>query len=148
MNKKELKSRIQKLREEISRLRFLYHVENDPHVTDDVYESLTRELHDLENKYPELADPNSMVNRVAGEPLPNFKKVKHDLRMFSMNDVFSYEELSDWKNRILKILENRTSLNYFCEVKYDGLSASLIYKDVIFFQFYPLIVDYLNSYLY
>lgn len=128
----EVKNRIQKLREEISRLRFLYHVENDPRVTDDVYESLTRELHDLEGKYPMFADPNSLVNRVAGAPLPNFKKVKHEVRMLSMNDVFSYEELGDWENRILKLINKKPT--YFCELKMDGLSASLIYKDGVFVQ--------------
>ncbi len=143
MNKKELKTqtsfavsrRVSKLREEISRLRFLYHVENDPHITDDVYESLTRELHELESKYPELADPNSMVNRVAGEPLPNFKKVRHDIRMLSMNDVFSYPEIKDWEKRITKLFSSPTTkMSYFCEVKLDGLSASLIYKNGIFVE--------------
>jgi DNA ligase (NAD+) len=132
MNDSQIKNRIQKLREEISRLRFLYHVENDPKITDDIYESLTRELHILESKYPEFADPNSLVNRVAGEPLPGFKKVKHEVRMLSMNDVFSYEEISDWKNRISKIIDKKHS--YFCEVKLDGLSASLIYKEGVFVE--------------
>lgn len=132
MNDSQIKNRIQKLRDEISRLRFLYHVENNPKTTDDIYESLTRELHILESKYPKFADPNSLINRVAGEPLPGFKKVKHEIRMLSMNDVFSYEEVSDWKNRISKII-NKTQ-TYFCEVKLDGLSASLIYKDGIFVE--------------
>jgi len=126
--------RVKKIREEISRLRFLYHVENDPNVTDDVYESLTRELHDLEKKYPKFADPNSLVNRVAGEPLPQFKKVKHAVRMLSMNDTFSFPEVLDWEKRILKILGSPTSLSFFCEVKLDGLSASLIYKDGVFVE--------------
>lgn len=126
--------RVKKIREEISRLRFLYHVENDPSVTDDVYESLTRELHDLEKKHPEFADPNSLVNRVAGEPLPQFKKVKHAVRMLSMNDTFSFPEVLDWEKRILKILGSPTSLSFFCEVKLDGLSASLIYKDGVFVE--------------
>jgi DNA ligase (NAD+) len=110
-------------------------VENDRKVTDDVYESLTRELHDLESKYPELADPNSMVNRVAGEPLPNFKKVKHDIRMLSMNDVFSFPEVLEWEKRITKYFSSPTTkISYFCEVKLDGLSASLIYKDGVFVE--------------
>jgi DNA ligase (NAD+) len=129
MSKSEIENRIKKLREEISRLRFLYHTENDPTVTDDIYESLTRELNDLEEKYPEFSDPNSPVRRVAGVPLPKFNKVKHEIRMLSMNDTFSYEEVNDWEVRNKKLLGNRISLNYFCEVKFDGLSASLIYED-------------------
>ncbi len=127
--------RIIKLREEISRLRSEYHEKNNPKVTDDVYESLSRELKILESDYPEFADPNSAINRVAGKPLPEFKKVKHDIRMLSLNDVFSEEEIVDWETRILKIFGSPTSkdsLNYFCEVKLDGLSASLHYKDGVF----------------
>ena len=126
--------RVLKLREEISRLRSEYHTKNNPKVTDDVYESLTRELHDLESKYPEFTDSNSMINRVAGKPLPNFKKVKHEIRMLSMNDAFSKEEVLDWEKRINKLVNNSNKINYFCEVKLDGLSASLIYKDGIFVE--------------
>ena len=132
MNDLKVKNRIKKLREEISRLRFEYHVSNNPKVTDDVYESLTRELHDLEKNNPEFADPNSLVNRVAGEPLSVFKKVKHDIRMLSMNDVFSYPEVLEWEKRISKLINKEPS--YFCEVKVDGLSASLIYKDGVFVE--------------
>jgi len=133
MSDSQIKNRIVKLREEISRLRNEYHVKNNPKVTDDVYESLTRELHDLESKHPEFSDPNSSVNRVAGKPLPSFKKVKHDIRMLSLNDVFSEEEIIDWETRIKKLFSSPTTkINYFCEVKLDGLSASLHYKDGIF----------------
>lgn len=138
MNKSLIKNRIQKLRTEISRLRFLYHVDNDPHVTDDVYESLTRELYKLEKENPEFSDPNSSIHRVAGEPLSKFNKVKHEIRMLSMNDTFSEEEVSDWEKRILKILSSLpkekkiSSIDYFCELKLDGLSASLIYENGIF----------------
>lgn len=129
MAKSVIKNRIQKLREEISRLRFLYHTENDPSVTDDVYDSLTRELNNLEEKYPEFADENSSVRRVAGVPLSKFNKSKHEIRMLSMNDTFSYEEVKEWEARNKKLLGNQASLSYFCEVKFDGLSASLIYED-------------------
>ncbi|HAE36625.1 MAG: ligase protein [Candidatus Nomurabacteria bacterium GW2011_GWF2_35_66] len=128
----KIKNRILKLREEISRLRNEYHVKNNPKVTDDVYESLTRELDGLESKYPEFADENSAVRRVAGVPLSKFKKVKHESRMLSMNDTFSYDEVKEWETRISKLLNKKHS--YFCEVKFDGLSASLIYKDGAFVE--------------
>ena len=127
-----IKNRIIKLREEIGRLRTEYHEKNNPKVTDDVYESLTRELHDLESKYPEFIDPNSSVNRVAGKPLPEFKKIKHDIRMLSLNDVFTEKEIEEWENRVLKIIDHTTPPDYFCEVKLDGLSASLHYHDGVF----------------
>ncbi len=134
MKDNKIKNRIEKLREEISRLRFLYHVKNSPNVTDDVYESLSRELHDLEIKHKEYADPNSAIFRVAGKPLPSFKKVKHDIRMLSLNDAFSEEDVTAWENRNIRILGSLTDVKYFCEVKLDGLSASLIYKDGVFLR--------------
>jgi len=124
--------RVQKLREEISRLRFLYHVQDDPSVTDDVYDSLNNELKALLNEYPEFIDLNAPENRVGGEPLEKFVKVKHEIRMTSLNDAFSYPEVTEWEKRITKIINQKYS--YFCELKLDGLSASLIYKDGIFVE--------------
>ena len=128
MQKFEAQKRIGKLRREIARLRDAYHIENAPNVTDDVYDSLTRELKMLLQKYPEFVDENSPENRVAGKPLDKFVKVKHETRMLSLNDVFSYEELYDWEKRIKKLLI-RGEVVYFCEVKFDGLAVSLIYEN-------------------
>lgn len=129
MDKFEAEKRIKKLRNEIARLRNAYHVENAPNVTDDVYDSLTRELRVLLQKYPQFNDPNAPENRIAGKPLDKFIKVKHKTRMLSLNDAFSYEELQDWEKRIKKLLPPQESLlNYFCEVKFDGLAVSLIYR--------------------
>ncbi|MCX6755961.1 MAG: NAD-dependent DNA ligase LigA [Candidatus Nomurabacteria bacterium] len=130
MTENEVKDRLGKLKDEISRLRFAYHVDNSPNVTDDVYESLTRELKNLEEKYPQFADVNSGIHRVAGEPLDVFKKVKHDLRMTSLNDAFSKEEVLDWEKRIRKLITN--DYTYFAELKMDGLAVSLIYDNGVF----------------
>jgi DNA ligase (NAD+) len=136
--------RVKKLRDEIARLRNAYHTENAPDVTDDIYDSLTRELKELLKQNPEFEDLNAPENRVAGKPLDKFVKVTHKSRMLSLNDVFSEEELIDWKNRITKLLPPETSptprvgdfpyprgrgINYFCEVKFDGLAVSLIYEN-------------------
>ncbi|OGI85717.1 hypothetical protein A3A05_03130 [Candidatus Nomurabacteria bacterium RIFCSPLOWO2_01_FULL_41_12] len=129
MQKFEAKKRIKKLRHEIERLRNAYHIENAPNVTDDVYESLTRELKTLLSEYPEFEDANMPENRVAGKPLSKFIKVKHQIRMLSLNDAFSYEELYEWEKRIKKLLPSNSRFDYFCEVKFDGLAVSLIYKD-------------------
>lgn len=130
MSKSEAEKRIKKLRSEIARLRNAYHIENAPNVTDDVYDSLNRELRELLEKYPEFKDANSLENRVAGKPLDKFEKVKHKVRMLSLNDVFNVEELYEWEKRIKKLLpENlERKLNYFCEIKFDGLAVSLIYE--------------------
>ena len=142
--KEEIKKRIQKLRSEIERLRREYHIINAPNVTDDVYDSLTKELKSLLKEYPEFENLNSSENRVAGKALDKFEKVKHSTRMLSLNDVFSEEELFDWEKRIKNLLPaqaglhsqrsilkgaQRFDLKYFCEVKFDGLAVSLIYKN-------------------
>ena len=121
--------RVQKLRSEIARLRDAYHVKNTPNVTDDVYDSLNKELKVLLDKYPEFIDPNASENRVAGKPLDKFKKVKHEIKMFSIANVFSEEEFFAWEKRNLKLLSNlKSELEYFCELKFDGLAVSLIYE--------------------
>jgi len=129
MNKSEIQKRIQKLRNEIARLRDAYHMKNLPNITDEVYDSLTKELKKLLEQYPEFDDPNAPENRVAGKPLEKFVKVEHKIRMFSLNDVFSEGELYDWEKRIKKLLPPNTEFDYFCEVKFDGLAVSLIYKN-------------------
>src|SRR3989344_856057 len=135
MDKAEAGKRIGKLRKEIARLRYAYHVEMRPEVTDEVYDSLTRELKSLLKEHPEFEDPNAPENRVAGRPLEKFQKVRHKTRMLSLNDAFSEEELYDWEKRIKKLLGSQASkLNYFCEIKFDGLAVSLIYEKCKFAQ--------------
>ncbi len=134
MKKDEIKNRIAKLRAEIARLRDEYHIKNNPNVTDDVYESLARELKDLENKFPEFKEKENSIDRVAGKALDKFVKVNHTSRMLSLNDAFSKEEVEDWEKRILKLLASPEKgrlegFNYFCELKLDGLAVSLIYEN-------------------
>ncbi len=128
MEEQNVQKRIKKLRNEIARLREAYHTKNLPDVTDDVYDSLTRELRNLLKEHPEFDDPNAPENRVAGKPLQKFEKVKHKNRMLSLNDVFNEQELYDWEKRIKKLLSPKTEIDYFCEVKFDGLAVSLIYE--------------------
>lgn len=132
MPDQEIGRRIQKLREQIEDLRYRYHVLNDPKVTDDIYESLTRELKELEAIHPEFQDPNSPTNRVAGKPLDKFKKVEHAVPMLSLNDVFSPEELKSWETRLKKLLRPGTKVDYFAELKLDGLAVSLTYENGLF----------------
>lgn len=133
MDKKSIKERIETLRLEITNLRRLYHVENAPNVTDDVYDSLTRELRELEDSNPEFKLADDPLARIAGEPLLKFEKVKHRERMLSLQDVFSIEELYAWEKRIQKILPEE-NFSYFAELKFDGLAVSLIYENGKFVQ--------------
>ena len=129
MKQEEAKKRIKKLRSEIARLRDLYHVKDAPEVTDEVSDSLMKELKSILSVYPEFNDPNSPENRVAGRPLAKFSKVKHEIKMFSIGNVFSDEELFAWEKRNLKLLHPGIKMDYFCELKFDGLAVSLIYED-------------------
>src|SRR6185436_13472105 len=104
MKTDEVKKRIDKLSAQIEELRYRYHVLDEPGVTDEVYDSLTRELRKLEQEFPDLADPHSPLNRVGGKPLDKFVKVEHAMPMLSLQDVFSMEELEAWQKRIAKLL--------------------------------------------
>jgi DNA ligase (NAD+) len=129
MDRNEAEKRIKKLRNEIARLREAYHVKDMPNVTDDVYDSLSRELQSILAKFPEFEDLNSFENRVGGKPLDKFEKVNHDIKMFSIGNVFSDDELFAWEKRNIKLLSSNIKLEYFCELKLDGLAISLIYEN-------------------
>ncbi|HVY68056.1 MAG TPA: NAD-dependent DNA ligase LigA, partial [Patescibacteria group bacterium] len=121
--------RAEKLKVEIEDLRYRYHVLDDPKVTDDVYDSLTRELRALEQEFPSLRTADSPTQRIGGKALDKFVKVPHQIRMLSLNDVFSPSELEAWDKRVRKLLPPAAVVEYFCELKLDGLSISLIYED-------------------
>ena len=121
--------RIEVLRELISRYQKEYHELDNPTVSDEIYDSLVRELRILEDKYYEIKS-NTPLERIGGKPLDAFSKVNHSSRVTSLNDVFSFDEIKDWQERLYKIINK--DLEYFCELKLDGLSAVLIYKDGLF----------------
>lgn len=136
MNKTEVSNRIKKLRTELDRHRYFYYVLDKPKISDAAYDSLFRELEKIELEFPDLVTSDSPTQRVGAQPEKKFVKVKHDIRMLSINDVFDFDELEKWEDRLIK---NGAKLaieksGYFVELKMDGLAASLIYKDGIFFQ--------------
>jgi DNA ligase (NAD+) len=128
-----IKARMEKLAKQVETLRFRYHVMDDPNVSDEIYDSLTRELKELEAKYPQAALKNSPTQRVGGQALDKFQKVEHSQRMLSLNDAFDFKEVQDWEDRLSKIL-GKDSVEYFSELKFDGLAISLIYKKGQLFQ--------------
>jgi len=127
MKKTEAKQRIEKLKEVISYHRYLYHVLNRQEISDAALDSLKHELYQLEEHYPEFITPDSPTQRVAGKPLEGFVKVKHEVPMLSIEDVFSEKELRDWED-YLKRLEPSAKLEYFAELKIDGFAIALIYE--------------------
>ncbi len=137
MDKREIKQRIEKLRREIDRFRYEYHVLDKPEVSDEVYDSLMHELRQLEEKHPEFRSSDSPSQRIGGKPLAKFEKVAHLHRQWSLDDAFSFEELKAWKEKMMRILEKRgikSKPNYCAEIKIDGLKIILTYKKGLLVQ--------------
>ena len=131
---KEAALRVAKLRELINDYRYNYHVLDKSIMSEPAADSLKHELSELEAKHPQLITPDSPTQRVAGEPLPSFKQIQHSSRMLSLNDVFNEQELQAWVDRITKLLPSPTNLEYWADVKMDGLAAALVYENGLFSQ--------------
>ena len=104
-----------------------YYVEDNPLVPDEVYDKLYHEVLKFEAEHPELIVPDSPTQRVGGELLEGFSKARHIRRMWSMEDIFSHEELQEWLNRVEKNTDKKPT--YYCEPKFDGASLNLIYEN-------------------
>ncbi|HWZ65332.1 MAG TPA: NAD-dependent DNA ligase LigA [Patescibacteria group bacterium] len=133
MDKSQAKDRIAKLRDLISEYRYEYHVNNRSIMSEAAADSLKHELTELEAEYPDLITPDSPTQRVAGQPLPQFKSVAHQRPMLSLNDVFNVDELTAWRQRVQKLAPD-ARLEYFVDTKMDGLACSLIYQDGLLTQ--------------
>ncbi|MEK7636637.1 MAG: NAD-dependent DNA ligase LigA [Patescibacteria group bacterium] len=136
MTKQNAQTRIKKLREEINRHRYLYHVLDRQEISDVILDSLKRELTMLEEAHPELVTPDSPTQRVAGVALKGFHKVSHAVAMLSLHDVFSEAEFQAWEERIARVEPNFSKEvvfdGYFAELKADGFAVSLEYENGIF----------------
>ena len=132
-NYETVKKRIIELREILNQYSYEYHVNDNPSVSDAVYDSLFGELKKLEAAHPELITPDSLTQRVGNEIEGGFKKVEHETRMLSLNDVFSKQDVIDWVERINKLLPVGKR-EYFTDIKMDGLACSLIYQDDVLVQ--------------
>jgi DNA ligase (NAD+) len=129
MNKKQAQERIAKLRDLINDYRYHYHILDESIMSEAAADSLKHELSQLESEYPELITPDSPTQRVAGAPLPGFTQVEHSTRMLSLNDVFNEDELKAWRDRVQKLVPAGSQLEYFADIKMDGLAAALVYQD-------------------
>ena len=130
MTRAEAQSRIEILREKIEYNSRLYYECDAPEISDYEYDAMFRELCDLEAAFPELDSPTSPTKRVGGRALDKFEKFTHTVRMGSLTDVFSEEELLDFLDKTDAILGRGTL--YSVEPKIDGLSVSLTYRDGVF----------------
>lgn len=137
MGKSDAKKRIEKLKGEINKYRYSYHVLDQSLISDEALDSLKKELFDLEQKYPEFITSDSPTQRVAGEPLKQFKKVKHETPMLSLNDAFSEQDVKDWLKRLNNYYQKEFGQiidlqnGFYCDLKMDGLAIELIYENRI-----------------
>ncbi len=130
---KGLKERYEKLKDTVDRHRRLYHTLDKPEISDEAYDSLVKELAKVEEDFPEIKSSNSPIERVGGEPLKEFVKVKHEHQQWSFDDVFDFEELKKWEEKVMNFMrkEGVTSekLEYCCELKIDGIKIILTYEN-------------------
>ncbi len=129
MNKENVPERIKYLCEVLNKANVEYYVNDNPTLTDNEYDSLMDELIKLEKDYPEYKLNNSPTSKVGNEVIAEFKKVTHPTPMFSLADVFNYDEVRDFDAKVRKEVGE---VAYSCELKMDGLAVSLIYKDGAF----------------
>ena len=123
----EAKARIDELREKIIYNSKLYYEQDAPVISDSEYDAMFRELQDLEAAFPELDSPTSPTKRVGGAALDKFEKFTHAVQMGSLTDVFSYDELSDFVQRMRDALGHEPIFSV--EPKIDGLSVALVYEN-------------------
>ncbi|MEA3449542.1 MAG: NAD-dependent DNA ligase LigA [Patescibacteria group bacterium] len=128
MKKIEIKNRIEKLKKEINKYRYERSVLNKESISEEALDSLKNELFKLEQANPEFITIDSPTQRVAGKALDKFEKVTHSERMMSLFDAFSVQDMKDWEKRNMKILNFKFKIDYFCELKLDGISAALRYN--------------------
>ena len=105
---------------------YAYYVEDNPIATDEEYDKLYHEVLDYETAHPDEVVEDSPTKRVGGVVRDEFSKAKHIKRMWSMEDVFTTEEVQEWLDRVEK---NVGKCDYFCEPKFDGASMNLLYED-------------------
>lgn len=133
MNLEETKKQINELREKLEYYANKYYDEDKPEITDYEYDMMMNRLKALEREFPELITKDSLTQKVGGHVKEGFKEVVHEVPLQSLQDVFSFEELREFDDRIKKqAIEENEELRYVVETKIDGLSAALEYVDGVF----------------
>ncbi len=123
------KEKIDQLREELRQHNYNYYVLDAPVISDFEFDQMLKQLQHLEEQYPEYFDPNSPTQRVGGAVTKNFETVVHEFPMHSLDNSYSEEDLLDWEKRIKKLVDG--TVQYTCELKYDGASMNLTYENGI-----------------
>lgn len=125
MNDKE---RIEELRRLLHEHNRRYYIQNDPIISDQEFDALMNELQSLEQRHPELYDANSPTQRVGSDLNGNFEQVEHKYPMLSLSNTYNEHDVASWYDSVKRGLKGET-FEICCEIKFDGLSISLIYVD-------------------
>ena len=123
------RTRLNQLKDEIRKHDYRYHVLDQPLIADREYDALFQELRELEEKHPDWVTTDSPTQRVGATPLDSFEKMAHRQPMLSLSNTYSPEEISEFDERVRKVLQTDDDVHYFCEPKFDGLAIELIYED-------------------
>lgn len=132
MDQNEAKKRQKQLQKEIEKHSRLYHTLDAPEISDTAYDALVRELLDIESEFPELSN-GSVSQKVGGKILEGFQKVKHTVAQWSYDNIFDFNELRDWEEKVKRFIEKSgglrdDKLDYIVELKIDGLKVVLTYE--------------------
>ena len=119
---------VEQLREELRHHEYQYYVLDNPEISDAEYDELMRKLQALEEKHPELIAPDSPTQRVGGKPREGFVKVRHSSPMLSLDNALNEAELRDFDRRVRDLLRG-ANYSYVAELKMDGLSMAVHYRD-------------------
>jgi DNA ligase (NAD+) len=129
----DIEKEIFELRKQIDQHNYNYYNLDNPLISDFEFDVLLKKLEKIEQENPQFWDNNSPTQRVGGTVTKKFDSVIHAHRMYSLDNCYSFSDLQEWEKRILKILEKQ-SVSYTCELKYDGVSISIEYKNGKLFQ--------------
>lgn len=130
MDKSEAQARIEKLKTKIKDLNYKYFVLDQSEVEESVRDSLKRELIELETQFSEFITPDSPTQRVGSALSGKFEKINHSTPKRSLSDVFDFEEITEWKERISKLSQDK--VEFVCELKIDGLNITIQYENGLF----------------
>lgn len=125
----QIQQRVQELRRLLQKASYEYYVLDAPTMPDAVYDQLYRELQSIETQFPELIAPDSPTQRVGERPASQFKSVKHNIPLYSLENAFSNEDLAAWEQRWRRVVTDAGEVEYVCELKIDGNALALTYEN-------------------
>lgn len=135
MELEEARKQVKELREKLEYYAKLYYDMDNPAITDYEYDMMMNKLKALEKEFPELITKDSLTQKVGGHVKEGFKQVTHEVPLQSLQDIFSFDELREFDNRVRKVAEeNNEELKYVVETKIDGLSTALKYENGVLVQ--------------